>query len=368
MCGIVGAVSTPQHRPHPGRRPEAPRIPRLRLLRRGRAPGRRAAARAQHRARGRTGRQRGRATASHAGTGIAHTRWATHGAPDGAQRAPALLAASAPKPAHRAGAQRHHREPRRAARRAAGQRATSSTARPTPRSSPTWSTTCTTATCSTPCSAPCSGCSGAYAIAVFCRDEPQRVVGAREGSPLIAGRRRGRELPGLRRDGAGRRDRPDRLPRRRRRGRPAAGQDLDRRAPGRRPLQAPCSARCAPCSAHSGAAELGPYRHYMQKEIFEQPRAIADTLEAVARHQRPSCSATAPTSVFKDVDQVLILACGTSYYAGSTAKYWLEVDRRHPDQRRDRQRIPLPRQRAQPEARWSSPSRRAAKPPTRWPR
>jgi glucosamine--fructose-6-phosphate aminotransferase (isomerizing) len=75
--------------------------------------------------------------------------------------------------------------------------------------------------------------------------------------------------------------------------------------------------------AHSGAAELGPYRHYMQKEIFEQPRAIADTLEGVAGIS-PSCSATAPTAVFKAVDRVLILACGTSYYSGSTAKYWLE--------------------------------------------
>ena len=58
---------------------------------------------------------------------------------------------------------------------------------------------------------------GAYAIAVFCRDEPHRVVGAREGSPLVLGHRHGRarrrELPGQRRDGAGRRDRPDRLPR-----------------------------------------------------------------------------------------------------------------------------------------------------------
>ena len=76
--------------------------------------------------------------------------------------------------------------------------------------------------------------------------------------------------------------------------------------------------------ARSGAAELGPYRHYMQKEIFEQPRAIADTLEAW-RASRPSCSATARTSVFKGIDRVLIPACGTSYYSGSTAKYWLEA-------------------------------------------
>jgi glucosamine--fructose-6-phosphate aminotransferase (isomerizing) len=83
--------------------------------------------------------------------------------------------------------------------------------------------------------------------------------------------------------------------------------------------------------AHSGAAELGPYRHYMQKEIFEQPRAIADTLEGL-EHIVPELfdgvsggthSASA-FKVFKEIDNVLILACGTSYYSGCVAKYWLE--------------------------------------------
>jgi glucosamine--fructose-6-phosphate aminotransferase (isomerizing) len=75
--------------------------------------------------------------------------------------------------------------------------------------------------------------------------------------------------------------------------------------------------------AHSGAAELGPYRHYMQKEIFEQPRAIADTLDAVGGIS-PELFGDGAYKVFKEVEQVLILACGTSYYSGSTAKYWLE--------------------------------------------
>jgi glucosamine--fructose-6-phosphate aminotransferase (isomerizing) len=81
--------------------------------------------------------------------------------------------------------------------------------------------------------------------------------------------------------------------------------------------------------AHSGAAELGPYRHYMQKEIFEQPRAIADTLEGV-QASCPSCL-TAPAhgagrrlARVQGDRPVLILACGTSYYSGCTAKYWLE--------------------------------------------
>jgi glutamine---fructose-6-phosphate transaminase (isomerizing) len=83
--------------------------------------------------------------------------------------------------------------------------------------------------------------------------------------------------------------------------------------------------------AHSCAAELGPYRHYMQKEIFEQPRAIADTLEgidAIAPELFDALMNHAPGenahAVFKKIDKVLILACGTSYYSGCTAKYWLE--------------------------------------------
>jgi glucosamine--fructose-6-phosphate aminotransferase (isomerizing) len=79
--------------------------------------------------------------------------------------------------------------------------------------------------------------------------------------------------------------------------------------------------------AHSGAAELGPYRHYMQKEIFEQPRAIADTLGDLGETTgiSPELFGDGAFKVFKNVEQVLILACGTSYYSGSTAKYWLEA-------------------------------------------
>ena len=62
----------------------------------------------------------------------------------------------------------------------------------------------------------------------------------------------------------------------------------------------------------------GPYRHYMQKEIFEQPRAIADTLDGVGGLD-PSLFGDHANKVFDGVDRVLILACGTSYYAGSTA-------------------------------------------------
>jgi len=72
--------------------------------------------------------------------------------------------------------------------------------------------------------------------------------------------------------------------------------------------------------------ELGPYAHFMQKEIHEQPRALTDTIEAVIDDASFSAALFGPeaAAVFKQVDSVLILAAGTSYYAGLTAKYWLE--------------------------------------------
>jgi glucosamine--fructose-6-phosphate aminotransferase (isomerizing) len=163
---------------------------------------------------------------------------------------------------------------------------------------------------------------GAYAIAVFCRDEPHRVVGAREGSPLVLGVGDGENF--LASDAmalAGVTDQIVYL---------EEGDVVDvqlgktwisaRQADGSyRPVQR----EVRTVQAHTGAAELGPYRHYMQKEIFEQPKAIADTLDAVSGIA-PELFGDGAYRVFKEIDQVLILACGTSYYSGSTAKYWLE--------------------------------------------
>jgi glucosamine--fructose-6-phosphate aminotransferase (isomerizing) len=72
--------------------------------------------------------------------------------------------------------------------------------------------------------------------------------------------------------------------------------------------------------------ELGPYAHFMQKEIHEQPRALTDTIEALIDDASfsPALFGKGAEAVFKEVDSVLILAAGTSYYAGLTAKYWLE--------------------------------------------
>lgn len=173
---------------------------------------------------------------------------------------------------------------------------------------------------------------GAYAIAVFCRDEPQRLVAAREGSPLVLGwgaagtdqwenfvASDAMALAGVTdqisylEDG----DIVDLQ------ARGAARQvGISRRVAGGDTFE---SVERAPRTvrAHSGAAELGPYRHYMQKEIFEQPKAIADTLDAVPG-VTPDLFGEAARAVLPQVERVLILACGTSYYSGSVAKYWIE--------------------------------------------
>jgi len=175
---------------------------------------------------------------------------------------------------------------------------------------------------------------GAYAIAVFCKDEPHRLIGARAGSPLILGVGADGQSHYLASDAmalAGVTDQIVYL---------EEGDVADIQlgkywlvdkafkplTPAQRPVKT--------VHAHSGAAELGPYRHYMQKEIFEQPRAIADTLQGVNGIVPELFDGTQASAarVFKDIDCVLILACGTSYYSGCTAKYWLESIAKIPTQ------------------------------------
>jgi glutamine---fructose-6-phosphate transaminase (isomerizing) len=163
---------------------------------------------------------------------------------------------------------------------------------------------------------------GAYAIAVFSRDEPHRVVAARHGSPLILGVGKGENFVAS--DAmalAGTTDQIIYL---------EEGDVVDLQL--QRYWIVDINGKAATrevrtVHAHTGAAELGPYRHYMQKEIFEQPRAIGDTLEGVVGITPElfgAHSSTSAAEVFNDIDSVLILACGTSYYAGLTAKYWIE--------------------------------------------
>jgi len=159
---------------------------------------------------------------------------------------------------------------------------------------------------------------GAFAIAVFARDEPHRMVGARQGSPLVVGL--GKTENFLASDAMALAGSTDQI---------VYLEDGDLvdvqltqvRITDRTGNPVVRSAHTMP--AYTAAAELGLYRHYMQKEIFEQPRAVSDTLQGVERIT-PTLFGDDAKAVFDNIDRVLILACGTSYYAGLTARYWIE--------------------------------------------
>ena len=98
--------------------------------------------------------------------------------------------------------------------------------------------------------------------------------------------------------------------------------------------------------------ELGPYAHFMQKEIHEQPRALTDTIEALIDDNNfsPALFGDQGGEILKQADSILILAAGTSYYAALTAKYWLESIAKIPtnveiaSEYRYRDSVPNPRQ------------------------
>jgi glucosamine--fructose-6-phosphate aminotransferase (isomerizing) len=159
---------------------------------------------------------------------------------------------------------------------------------------------------------------GSYAIAVICRDEPHRLVGARDGMPLVIGVGEGENF--LASDAIALSNVTDRI---------AYLEDgdvvdvqlhrywivdMEKRRVER---------NVHTVAAHSGAADLGLYRYYMQKEIFEQPRAVADTLQDVTSIM-PELFGDNAWRVLNAVDSVLLLACGGSFHAALTAKYWIE--------------------------------------------
>jgi len=158
---------------------------------------------------------------------------------------------------------------------------------------------------------------GAYAIGVVAKKDPGTVVGARAGSPLVVGV--GKDENFLASDAlalAGTTDRIAYL---------EEGDVVAVDHKGWRVLDAAGHAvqrEVRTVKTSGEAAELGPYRHFMQKEIFEQPRAVADTLESVAG-VGPELFA-AKDADFENIGSVLILACGTSFYAGLVARQWIE--------------------------------------------
>ncbi|MEO8304065.1 MAG: glutamine--fructose-6-phosphate transaminase (isomerizing) [Betaproteobacteria bacterium] len=167
---------------------------------------------------------------------------------------------------------------------------------------------------------------GAYAIAVLSTREPGRIVGARAGSPLVVGL--GKDDHFLASDAAAL------LSVTRRIVYLEEGDIADIRRESYSLFDAngaPVDRAIVTVEASGDAVELGPFRHFMQKEIFEQPRAVADTLEGVEGIDASLFGANA-AGILARVDSVLILACGTSYYSGLVAKQWIESLARIPCQ------------------------------------
>ena len=162
---------------------------------------------------------------------------------------------------------------------------------------------------------------GAYALAVVSRKEPDRMVCARMGCPLLIGIGEGENFIAS--------DVSAILQATRRVIFLEEGDTAEVTRDGVKVFDGkdqPVQRDVHVSDVSLASLELGPYRHFMQKEIHEQPRAIADTIEAVVDGGfSPSLFGANAEAALKDIEGVQILACGTSYYAGLTARYWIEA-------------------------------------------
>ena len=162
---------------------------------------------------------------------------------------------------------------------------------------------------------------GAYAIACFSKDDDQSIVVARKGSPLLLGLGDGETFAAsdsmalagvttrfvyLEEGDVAKITREDY----------AIYRDGDK---GLEAVERPVRE----VDVLDNAIALGPYRHYMQKEIFEQPQVIGDTMEGIGA-ATPAVFGNDARKIFESIGRIQIIACGTSFYAGLVAKYWLE--------------------------------------------
>ena len=159
---------------------------------------------------------------------------------------------------------------------------------------------------------------GAYAIAVIAADDPRRMVVARMGAPLALGLGEGENFAAS--------DTAALLQVTRRMIYLEEGDCAEVTLHGVRVVDARGQPAERPAHLSEPAAdalELGAWRHYMQKEIFEQPAAVAATLETAAG-AHPALFGPGAEQVMAQVNSCLILACGTSYHAGLVARHWIE--------------------------------------------
>jgi len=166
---------------------------------------------------------------------------------------------------------------------------------------------------------------GAFALAIAFRQHPEMLIGARLGSPLVVGYGEGETYLGsdalvlapltqkiayldegdwviVTRDGAEIFDKDNK----------------------------PVTRDITTSGVTAAAVEKGPYRHFMQKEIFEQPTVVAQTLQSYIRPVEQQVALPQMDFDLSTIKRITIVACGTSYYAGMVAKYWFEQFARVP--------------------------------------
>ncbi|HFD80088.1 MAG TPA: glutamine--fructose-6-phosphate transaminase (isomerizing), partial [Gammaproteobacteria bacterium] len=250
-------------------------------------------------------------------TGIAHTRWATHGVPSEANAHPHICERRVAV-VHNGIIENH--EAMRERQRAQGFRFTSDTD--------------TEVIVHQVCARldagdhlldavrnACAELEGAYALGVISSREPDRLIAARRGSPLVIGIGIGEYFIAS--------DVAALLPVTQRFVFLEDGDVADLTSAGMAVYDAegrPVERREVHSELSADAVERGEYRHYMLKEIYEQPRAIADTLEGRISSGRvlEEAFGVGASEIFDRVQGVHIIACGTSYHAGLVARYWME--------------------------------------------
>jgi len=166
---------------------------------------------------------------------------------------------------------------------------------------------------------------GAFALAIAFREEPDMLIGARLGSPLVVGYGDGETFLGS--------DALALAPLTQRITYLEEGDWVIVRREGVEIFDKhnnPVKRAIVASGASAAAVEKGNYRHFMQKEIFEQPTVVAQTLQSYIRRDDESVALPQIDFDLSAIKRVTIVACGTSYYAGLVAKYWFEAFARLP--------------------------------------
>jgi len=166
---------------------------------------------------------------------------------------------------------------------------------------------------------------GAFALAIAFRQAPDMLIGARLGSPLVLGYGDGEMYLGS--------DALALAPLTQKIAYLDEGDWVVVTREGARIFDKdnqPVTREIVASGASAAAIEKGNYRHFMQKEIFEQPTVVAQTLRSYVRQVDQSVALPQIDFDLSTINRVTIVACGTSYYAGMVAKYWFEQFARLP--------------------------------------